>query len=45
LTVTAPVAPPPASHGGGGALGIFALLGLAGIAVARFLRLRPRMLT
>jgi hypothetical protein len=44
LTVTAPIALPP-SHGGGGALGIFALLGLAGIAVMRFLRLRPRVLT
>jgi hypothetical protein len=33
-----------AKSGGGGALGIFALLGLAGIAVVRFLRQRPRVL-
>ncbi len=40
LTVTAP-----ASHGGGGELGLFTLLGVAGIAAVRFLRLRPRVLT
>jgi hypothetical protein len=33
-----------AKSGGGGALGIFALLGLARIAVVRFLRQRPRVL-
>ena len=34
-----------AAKSGGGALGIFALLGLAGIAALRFLRLRARVLT
>ena len=39
------VAAPATSHGGGGALGVLALLALAGIAAPRFLRARPRMLT
>ena len=43
LTVTA-AAPPPASHGGGGGLDVLTLLSLAGIGVARILRLRPRVL-
>ena len=41
LTVTAA----PSSGGGGGGLDIWVLLGLAGIGVARFYRLRPRVLT
>jgi hypothetical protein len=40
LTVTAPSS----SHGGGG-LDVLTLLGLAGVGVARILRLRPRVLT
>jgi hypothetical protein len=44
LTVTAPVATPPASHSGGGGLDVLALLGLAGLGAARFYRLRPRVL-
>jgi hypothetical protein len=43
LTVTAAAAPP-ASHGGGGGLDVLTLLSLAGIGVARILRLRPRVL-
>lgn len=43
LTVTA-AASPPASHSGGGGLDILTLLSLAGIGVARILRLRPRVL-
>ncbi len=43
LTVTS-AAPPPASHSGGGALDVLTLLSLAGIGVARILRLRPRVL-
>jgi hypothetical protein len=41
LTVTSP----PSSGGGGGALGLLALLGLAGIGIARFFRLQARVLT
>jgi hypothetical protein len=41
LTVTAP----PSSGGGGGALGLLALLGLAGIGIARFFRLQASVLT
>jgi Subtilase family len=45
LTVTAAVtAPAPASHSGGGGLDVLTLLSLAGIGVARILRLRPRVL-
>jgi hypothetical protein len=44
VTVAAAVtAPAPASHGGGG-LDVLTLLGLAGVGVARILRLRPRVL-
>jgi hypothetical protein len=38
LTVTSP----PSSGGGGGGLDVLALLGLAGVGVARIRRLRPR---
>jgi hypothetical protein len=42
LTVNA--AAPSSGGGGGGGLDIWVLLGLAGIGVARFYRLRPRVL-
>jgi subtilisin family serine protease len=42
LTVASPIASPPSHGGGGGGLDVLALLGLAGVGVARIRRLRPR---
>jgi hypothetical protein len=43
-SVTLCVTAAPSSSHGGGALDILALLGLAGMGVARILRVRPRVL-
>jgi hypothetical protein len=45
LTVTAVgVAPPTSGHGGGGALDVLTLLGVAALGLAHFFRFRPRVL-